>query len=411
MQKVKNSIIVSVFFMVLLFPNFSWALPVTENDVRAVVANWISDPSECICEGIGTQINQVKLYRGGNVDFYLVTLTTKGWVVIPADDSFWPIQILGTGHMTIELFEQSKWFDLLSTPNASVNFNYRSNNNAMVPSIDRNEKINKIKWEKLRKQRNSSLLRRGNIQNFDPNSASADVRVSPFLGVQRYWGQGMPFNTYTKFVPLTMNSQINSQHKGSANSNITFPIGCVPLSIGQALHYIFTQKNPISLTNSTYTLNINETSADRHTFYVSRDYVTLTPSHVAKLTFDYPPIRTTYDFNAMSVFNGNNYTSNISQQISQHIAPLLRDIGVSLGAMYSKPETATNLYNTPNLLINTFGFQENNPKAIQIDTNMLLPDEERNNVINTNLDLGFPVIYGMNFGVESGGGGHAWLHF
>jgi hypothetical protein len=62
---------------------------------------------------MGGDIEEIALYRGGisgNVGYYLVMLD-RGWLILPADTDFWPVQTFGSGKMSIKSFEKSLYLD------------------------------------------------------------------------------------------------------------------------------------------------------------------------------------------------------------------------------------------------------------------------------------------------------------
>jgi hypothetical protein len=64
------------------------------------VNNWLRDEAGNFGEHIGQSVKEVWLYKdgqSGNIGYYMVILEPNGWVILPADDEFWPIQSFGQG--------------------------------------------------------------------------------------------------------------------------------------------------------------------------------------------------------------------------------------------------------------------------------------------------------------------------
>lgn len=106
-----------LFSVILLFayPLFAEARTIEEAEVRTAVLNWIYMGAPC-GEKLGTQISDVKLYQGvngGDIGYYLVTLAPNGWVVLPASDDYWPIQLFSASVMDTDRYEKTMWFKLL----------------------------------------------------------------------------------------------------------------------------------------------------------------------------------------------------------------------------------------------------------------------------------------------------------
>jgi hypothetical protein len=105
-------IVVSLIF---IFSSSARAKQISVYEAQTALDNWLSKKELHMGELLGNVIFDIKLYAGarsGNIGYYLAILD-KGWVVLPADDRFWPIQTFGSGEMTHEIFESSMWHDVL----------------------------------------------------------------------------------------------------------------------------------------------------------------------------------------------------------------------------------------------------------------------------------------------------------
>jgi hypothetical protein len=112
------------------------AKAVLEQEVSDVVLNWLQETSYHLNEEMGGNIEKIALYRGGisgNIGYYLVILN-KGWIILPADTDFWPVQTFGSGKISKESFEQTFWYHTT---------NFRTNNFEYLQKMKRS--ISKIK--------------------------------------------------------------------------------------------------------------------------------------------------------------------------------------------------------------------------------------------------------------------------
>lgn len=85
------------------------AAPVSEVDMRLAVGRWLELKEQHFGAELSGPIRQAVRYRGGihgNVGYWLVMLQ-RGWLVVPADDRHWPVQVFGGGDMTPKRFEGS----------------------------------------------------------------------------------------------------------------------------------------------------------------------------------------------------------------------------------------------------------------------------------------------------------------
>ena len=211
-----------------IFSSLGWGAPVSENQVRQAVSAWLEETPNHFGESLGKRIGSITRYRGGvsgSVGYYLVILSPRGWVVFPGDDGFWPVQTFGAGVMTPERFEKSLWYPLTSFGD------FGANRNAQAGEERREVAQNQRRWK--------GLLERGpsEASGFSPAgspypglSASADIRVAPLLGNERFWSQRYPFNALITHQNLTENSILNPNYGGSnvPNPNLRYLSGCAP---------------------------------------------------------------------------------------------------------------------------------------------------------------------------------------
>ncbi|MEG1604094.1 MAG: hypothetical protein RR340_10850, partial [Cloacibacillus sp.] len=165
----RRAIIIFTVIVILLCPNgynTAAAAPVTASDANTTVANWLQETENHFGETLGTNIDQIKLYRGGihgNVGYFLVTLSPNGWVILPADDDFWPIQTFGPGVMSEEAYENTLWYKTVCfNTNVDVLRSGRSDKNIILLTKEKTTELskNKARWKSLKDtaQKNSARL-------------------------------------------------------------------------------------------------------------------------------------------------------------------------------------------------------------------------------------------------------------
>lgn len=134
----------------------AWADAVSEAAARLAASNWLQEKANHMEETLGENIEGVRLYRGGRsgtVGYYLVTFSPNGWMILPADDEYWPIQSFGPGKMTSEQFEKTIWYAVTSFNDTTSLASARgSDEGSGAGTVVRN---NKKRWEGLLSDRDS----------------------------------------------------------------------------------------------------------------------------------------------------------------------------------------------------------------------------------------------------------------
>jgi Ca2+-binding RTX toxin-like protein len=170
------------------------AEPVSETDIIIAAKNWVlQNDGNHFGEKIGKEIAQIARYNKsaeGEVDYYLITFEPNGWLIVPTDDDFWPIQSFGSGYMRPEFFEKTIWHKIthFKKSNDSVNqyTQYQAQyqipqKNAVVSSENDKREIrnNKDKWKNL-----INNSRRQVTSNYGRNIFYAPVvRGGPYLSI------------------------------------------------------------------------------------------------------------------------------------------------------------------------------------------------------------------------------------
>ena len=274
------------------------------------------------------------MYRGGihgNVGYWLVMLQ-RGWLVVPADDRHWPVQVFGGGDMTPKRFEGSLW-------HATIGYDGKRRGRFSVLSTetaeDREDAHNRMVWDVLRHGPRRGGVRASGLDEL-PAEASRDVRVYPFLGAASQWGQRSLFLQKTTFSCLN----IQSPDVKSVEPYEAYPVGCTALATAQALHVIMTNGDfdftgvplsagsPLGKENLGFTittsLDLGPGSPDvhkKHPFYAD---LFIGPSLL------------NYDWSAMKSYRKGAPEGQNAAVVSGKVAPLLHDLGLMLRMNYSK---------------------------------------------------------------------------
>ena len=211
------------------------AVPVSETEMRLAVGRWLELREQHLGAELSGPIRQAVRYQGGihgDVGYWLVMLQ-RGWLVVPADDRHWPVQVFGGGDMTPKRFEGSFW-------HATIGYDGERTGRVSVLSTERAEDReamhNRTAWDVLRHGPHHGGVRASGLDEL-PAEASRDVRVYPFLGAASQWGQKWPFNEYTTFRRLNIHSP---DVKPTMSDDEVYPVGCTALATAQALHAIMT---------------------------------------------------------------------------------------------------------------------------------------------------------------------------
>jgi hypothetical protein len=385
----------------LCFSSHLEANSISFYEAQTALNNWLLRDDLHMGESLGKTIINIKFYtdgRSGNIGYYLIILD-KGWVVLPADDRFWPIQTFGSGTMTYEVFEGSMWFDLLRYSGESIN----TTRGAGIGE-DNNETTgrNQMAWAALLQ---GDLMARGAVRK--ETLPSGDIRVEPFLGVETFWGQSEPFNSKTNFLYLMKNYQT------SQFTNLQFPVGCVPLTTAQMVHYLITNQDLYNNTSLAIPANPPLGGYTNLPLAVSRDWGTqMFPNFEYQLHYSDAILRpNTYQWDMMAPafpLNTTTIIPAISSDVDQFIAPLLHDIGLYSTARYSDKITLAPLLPDIYKQLGVEHVKQVGVYRLTSDDFGLIPENARKHIIRTNLDMGMPVVvsYGMYHENASLLGGH-----
>ena len=385
------------------------AVPVSETEMRLAVGRWLELKEQHFGAELSGPIRQAVKYRGGihgDVGYWLVILQ-RGWLVVPADDRHWPVQVFGGGDMTPKRFEGSLW-------HATIGYDGERTGRVSVLSAgtaeDREDAHNRTAWDVLRHGPRRGGVRASGLDEL-PAEASRDVRVYPFLGAASQWGQKWPFNEYTTFRRLNIHSP---DVKPTMSDDEVYPVGCTALATAQALHAIMTNggfdftgvplsagsllgKENLEFTITT-SLNLGPDSPDvhgRHPFYAD---LFIGPSLL------------NYDWNAMKFYQKGPPEGQNASIVSGEVAPLLHDLGLMLRMDYAEGGSSASINRRAFLNIGFHQAQviythshKNSSGGIIYRSPFNMTDKAA--IIHPNLDIGLPVVLGVRLHREGGENG------
>ena len=183
--------LLSSLFLAVTLP--AVAAPVSETEMRLAVGRWLELGEQHLGAELSGPIRQAVRYQcgiHGDVGYWLVVLQ-RGWLVVPADDRHWPVQVFGGGDMTPKRFEDSLW-------HATIGYDGERAGRVSILSTetaeDREAAHNQMAWDVLRHGPRRGGVRASGLDEL-PAEASRDVRVYPFLGTASQWGQSSPHLT------------------------------------------------------------------------------------------------------------------------------------------------------------------------------------------------------------------------
>lgn len=386
--------LLSALFLAVALP--AVAAPVSETEMRLAVGRWLELREQHLGAELSGPIRQAVRYQGGfhgDVGYWLVILQ-KGWLVVPADDRHWPVQVFGGGDMTPSLFEGSFWY-------ATIGYDGERTGRVSVLSAgaaeDREAAHNRTAWDVLRHGPSRGGVRASDLDEL-PAEASRDVRVYPFLGAASQWGQGWPFNEYTTFHRLNIQSP---DVKPTMSDDEEYPVGCTALAMAQALHAIMTNGgfdftgvplsagSPLGKENLEFTIT---TSLD-----LGLDSPDVHGKHPFYADLFIGPSLLNYDWSAMKSYRKGAPEGQNAPIVSGKVAPLLHDLGLMLRMDYAEDGSGTESNRRAFL---NMGFrqaqvfftspQKNSSGDIVRYYPFNIPDKAA--MIHPNLDIGLPVV-------------------
>lgn len=338
----------------LLAPASSlWATPTTADEAQQVVEGWLSLEAAPLGVKVAGKVKEVKSFssKDGSNLYYVVYLNPTGLVIVPGDDLVEPI----IGFLPDATFDPAPTNplgalvsqDVPGRVNAARQLLAQSSGLEAAPEILQKAQS---KWNLLKAPR--TLL---TPQDFGIPSIS-DVRVSALI--QSKWSQSVVAGSYC-YNYYTPNNYV---------------CGCVATALSQLMRFWQHPTSGVGTTALTiYVEGVAQTENLRGGNGAGG----------------------AYNWSSMPLIPA----SGITEAQRQAIGSLTHDAGVSVRMNYTSGGSGTDTLLTGDALRNTFMYSNAN-KGYNSGSN--LPATQRDNMVNPNLDAGFPVLFGI-----TGAGGHA----
>jgi len=328
-------------------PEWVSAEPVGTEQVYSVVAGWLGLNHQPLGATVGQQIAQVQSFSdaAGNVLYYIVHLEPSGFVIVPADDSAEPILGFGQGDLK-GLLQHSPLPDFIGKDvQARV-----AQSQAVTTATDQSVELLSTTAEQAELQQLVSRAQNkwrtlsaygGATLTIMGAPAIADVRVGPF--VKSTWGQ----TTVGDYLDGISCYNYYTPPYESGNPD-NYPCGCIATAMSQLMRYY------------------------EHPARYMWSNMPLTPDEAITLVQ------------------------------RQTIGRLCRDAGDAAGTSYaatSSGGSSATLVGGSLAMKSSFGYSNS------IYARAPAIGETLNNMVNPNLDAGYPVLLGL----DGPSGGHSVL--
>ena len=350
--------------LLLALSSSLWATPTTADEAQRVVEGWLSLEAAPLGVKVGGQVKEVKSFssKEGSDLYYVVYLNPTGFVIVPGDDLVEPI----IGFLPEGQYDPSPdnplgamvSQDLPGRVLAARQMEKQVQTEGLQLAPTDVYAVAQRKWTMLAK----SFTATEAVELGLPSISS--VWVAPL--VQSTWDQSLVNSAacYNYYTP-----------PGSAASASNYVCGCVATAMAQLMR--FWQYPTTGVGTGTYTISINGTATTRN----------LRGGDGAGGA---------YNWGSMPLVPN----SSITTTQRQAIGALTHDAGVSVNMNYTASSSGTDALKASTAFVNTFGYS-NAKNAYNSGNN--IPVANRNNMVNPNLDAGYPTLLGIYGSV----GGHA----
>ena len=346
------------FYLFILFPfATAWAKPVTSWQVQRVVANWLSLDAAPLGATISRQIREIAPYsdQSGNIMYFIVHLEPKGIVIVPGDDLVEPIGGFVIDAVSYDPSEDNPLGALVSRDLPGRVLGAREQE-----SLVRDQGLEAMSDHFLKAQKKWAFLE-GRVSEESMTESGlttiSDIRVAPL--VQSKWSQGNVAGSYC-YNYYTPNHYV---------------CGCVATAMAQLMRY-----------HSHPTTGVGTAS-----FHIWVD-----GAYELRNLRGGDGSGGAYNWTNMMLVPD----STITATQRQAIGALTHDAGVSVNMSYEAGESGADTLEAATAFVSTFNYS-NAKKGYNAGSN--LPNLQRNNMVNPNLDASHPVL----FGISRPGGGHA----
>lgn len=348
----------ALFFLV--FSYSSNAAPVTPEQAEKAAKGWLNLRGQALRNGSSELKTSVTAINSSEdqLMFYQVDFENVGAVITSIDDDFEPVIVYSATPLPSALPKTHPLYLMLQRDKK----NRKKSPNLRSASPDTRQ--TQALWAQLMTAADSAPNLRG-------IHTVSDVRVTPL--VKTKWGQedAAGQTVYNRFTP---------------NS---YPAGCVPTAMAQLMYYHRYPTQGIGINRCKYYI------AYGGEFFLDSDY-----------TMGGDGYGGPYQWYQMPQIPANG----ISSAGANAIGRLCYDAGLSLGNIsdvpdhvatyYAPAETGAYVISVPFALQETFDYAQ---AEFAYNDNLNIPATERNRVIGSNLDAGYPVMLGIvDQGLEAG---------
>lgn len=350
----RTTIVFTVVLIALQFSNSLWARPTTADEAEKVVAGWLKTNARPLGTALGRQIIKIETFIDDNDQpvYYVVYLQPNGFVIVSADDLVEPIIAFADDGT----FEPSLENPLGALVNNDLNGRITTVRNTFslqmeVPGGPRS------KWRHLISLAEASENGFGLMGLI----TLSDVRVEPLI--KSKWGQRYICgkNGYNYYTP-------NNYH-----------CGCTATAMAQLMRYHEHPTGRMKIGRINFSIKVDDESELAYTLGGNGK-------------------GGPYKWSLMELEPGCSTT--LEQR--QAIGALCYDAAVAAQTGFSENSSASNLHDARDALRNTFKY---NNALRASDSIGNIGSSVLNNMVNTNLDAGYPVILGIKR--EETDSGHA----
>jgi hypothetical protein len=348
----------------------TWARSTTPDEATSVVQGWLSLEATPLGARIGNKVKEVKTYKSeaGADLYFVVSLNPSGFVIVPADDLVEPI-IAFLPEGTFDPSPLNPLGALVSqdVPGRVLSAKETEAQSLTTEALPQNLQDRQSKWNLL-KNRGAAPenLNSSSSQDYGV-SVISDVRVAPL--VQSKWDQYNVGSTYcyNYFTP-------NHDY-----------CGCVATAMSQLMR--FWQHPTSGVGTTSFPITINVTDSLGHILSTTSRSESLRGGNGTGGPYNWG--------NSMPLVP----SSSTTDDQRQAIGALTHDAGVSVNMIYSNTGSGADTNEAADAFRSVFMYS-NAKKGYNSGSN--LPPTQRDNMVNPNLDAGYPIIFGI-----TGAGGHA----
>jgi len=350
----RTTILLAVVLIFLHLCGSLWARPTTSDEAQMVVAGWLKTNAQPLGTALGREIIKIETFIDDNDQpvYYVVYLQPNGFVIVSADDLVEPIIAFADDGT----FEPSLENPLGALVNNDLNGRITAVRNTFSLQMEAPGGP-RSKWRhliSLAEASESGFALMGLI-------TLSDVRVEPLI--KSKWGQRFicDENGYNYYTP-------NNYH-----------CGCTATAMAQLMRYHEHPTGRMNIGRRNFSIKVDDESELAYT----RGGDGRGGPYKWSLMELEPDCSTT-----------------LEQR--QAIGALCYDAAVAAQTEFSEDSSASNLHDARDVLQDTFMYNN----AIRAsDSNGNMGGSVLNNMVNTNLDAGYPVILGIKR--EQTDAGHA----